>query len=63
MALKIEEFLRRISPALDLNKIPYMVTGSVASSIHRLDWPYIEKWVAELQLQQQLDQALRATLP
>jgi hypothetical protein len=29
----------------------------------RLDWPYIEKWVAELQLQQQLDQALRATLP
>ena len=32
--VKIEEFLRRISAALELNRIPYMVTGSVASSIH-----------------------------
>jgi hypothetical protein len=32
--VKIEEFLRRVCAALDLNKIPYMVTGSVASSIH-----------------------------
>ena len=32
--VKIEEFLRRICAALELNKIPYMVTGSVASCIH-----------------------------
>jgi hypothetical protein len=32
--VKIEEFLRRVCAALELNKIPYMVTGSVASSIH-----------------------------
>ena len=32
--MKIEEFLRRICAALELNKVPYMVTGSVASSIH-----------------------------
>lgn len=32
--VKIEEFLRRICAALELNEIPYMVTGSVASSIH-----------------------------
>lgn len=32
--MKIEEFLRRICAALELNQIPYMVTGSVASSIH-----------------------------
>jgi hypothetical protein len=32
--VKIEEFLRRVCAALDLNKIPYMVTGSVASSLH-----------------------------
>jgi len=32
--VKIEEFLRRICAALDLNHVPYMVTGSVASSIH-----------------------------
>ena len=32
--MKIEEFLCRICAALELHKIPYMVTGSVASSIH-----------------------------
>src|SRR5258708_3761797 len=32
--LKIEDFLRRICAALELNHVPYMVTGSVASSIH-----------------------------
>jgi hypothetical protein len=32
--VKVEDFLRRVCAALDLNKIPYMVTGSVASSIH-----------------------------
>jgi hypothetical protein len=32
--VKIEEFLRRVCAALELHKIPYMVTGSVASSIH-----------------------------
>jgi hypothetical protein len=32
--VKIEDFLRRVCAALELNKIPYMVTGSVASSIH-----------------------------
>jgi hypothetical protein len=32
--VKIEDFLRRICAALELNKVPYMVTGSVASSIH-----------------------------
>ena len=32
--MKIEEFLRRICAALELNHVPYMVTGSVASSIH-----------------------------
>lgn len=29
--VKIEEFLRRVCAALELNDIPYMVTGSVAS--------------------------------
>lgn len=32
--VKFEEFLRRICAALELSEIPYMVTGSVASSIH-----------------------------
>ena len=32
--MKIEAFLRRICTALELHNIPYMVTGSVASSIH-----------------------------
>ena len=32
--MKIEDFLRRICAALERNNIPYMVTGSVASSIH-----------------------------
>ena len=32
--VKIEEFLRRICAALEFSEIPYMVTGSVASSIH-----------------------------
>ena len=32
--VKIEEFLRRICAALELSEVPYMVTGSVASSIH-----------------------------
>ena len=34
MIVKIEDFLRRICASLELNNIPYMVTGSVASSIH-----------------------------
>ena len=32
--LKIEDFLRRICAALELNRVPYMVTGSLASSVH-----------------------------
>jgi len=32
--LKIEDFLRRICAALELNHVPYMVTGSLASSVH-----------------------------
>jgi len=32
--VKIDEFLRRICAALERHDIPYMVTGSVASSIH-----------------------------
>ena len=32
--MKIDDFLRRICAALDLNHVPYMVTGSLASSIH-----------------------------
>lgn len=32
--MKIEDFLRRICAALEHHDIPYMVTGSVASSIH-----------------------------
>jgi predicted nucleotidyltransferase len=32
--LKIEDLLRRICTALDMNHVPYMVTGSLASSVH-----------------------------
>lgn len=32
--MKIETFIRRICAALEHHEIPYMVTGSVASSIH-----------------------------
>ena len=32
--MKIEDFLRRICAALELNHVPYMVTGSLASSVH-----------------------------
>jgi hypothetical protein len=32
--LKIEDFLRRICTALEMNHVPYMVTGSLASSVH-----------------------------
>lgn len=32
--MKIEGFLRRVCAALELNGVPYMITGSVASSIH-----------------------------
>jgi len=34
MSVRIEDFLRRICAALEHHEIPYMVTGSVASSIH-----------------------------
>jgi len=32
--VKIEDFLRRICAALEMNRVPYMVTGSLASSVH-----------------------------
>ena len=32
--MKLEDFLRRVCASLDANNIPYMVTGSVASSVH-----------------------------
>jgi hypothetical protein len=32
--LKIDDFLRRICTALEMNHVPYMVTGSLASSVH-----------------------------
>lgn len=32
--MKIEDFLRRVSASLETNHVPYMVTGSFASSIH-----------------------------
>jgi hypothetical protein len=31
--LKIDDFLRRICTALEMNHVPYMVTGSLASSV------------------------------
>lgn len=32
--MKIEDFLLRICAAPELNQVPYMVTGSLASSVH-----------------------------
>ncbi|MEA2326641.1 MAG: hypothetical protein QOE68_1600, partial [Thermoanaerobaculia bacterium] len=32
--LKIDDLLRRICTALEMNHVPYMVTGSLASSVH-----------------------------